>query len=38
MVRGGCFSVRVSERIACKYDDCRCGCGLVETKMHVQFE
>ena len=21
-----------------KYDDCRCGCGLVETEMHVLFE
>ena len=21
-----------------KYNDCRCGCGLVETKMHVLFE
>ena len=21
-----------------KYDDCRCGCGLVETVMHVLFK
>ena len=21
-----------------KYDDCRCGCGLVERDMHVLFE
>ena len=32
MVRGGCFPVRWSERIAWKYADCRCGCGLVETR------
>ena len=24
--------------MAWKYDDCRCGCGVVETEMHVLFE
>ena len=38
MVRGGCLPVRGSERMTWKYDDCRCGCGLVETEMHVLFE
>ena len=38
MVRGGCFPVRESERVTWKYGDCRCGCGLVETEMHVLFE
>ena len=38
MVRGGCLPVRGSERITWKYDDCRCGCGLVETEMHVLFD
>ena len=38
MVRGGCFPVRGSERMTWKYTDCRCGCGLVETEMHVLFE
>ena len=37
MVRGGCFPVRGSERMAWKYDDYMCGCGLVETEMHVLF-
>ena len=37
MVRGGCLPVIGSERITWKYDDCRCGCGLVETEMHVLF-
>ena len=26
------------ERIAWKYDYCRCGCGIMETEMHVLFE
>ena len=30
--------VRGSDRMAWKYDDCRCGCGLVETEMHMLFE
>ena len=38
MVRGGCLPVRGSERMTWKYDDCRCGCGQVETEMHVLFE
>ena len=38
MVTGGCLPVRGSERMTWKYDDCRCGCGLVETEMHVLFE
>ena len=38
MVRGGCLPVRGSERMTWEYDDCRCGCGLVETEMHVLFE
>ena len=38
MVRGGCLPVRGSERMTWKYDDCRCGCGLVETEMQVLFE
>ena len=38
MVRGGCLPVRGSERIKWKYDDCRCGCGRVETEMHMLFE
>ena len=38
MVRGGCLPVRGSERMTWKYDACRCGCGLVETVMHVLFE
>ena len=38
MVRGGCLPVRGSERMTWKYDDCRCGCGLVETYMHVLFK
>ena len=37
MVRRGCLPVRGSERMTWKYDDCRCGCGLVETEMHVLF-
>ena len=38
MVRGGCLTVRGSERMTWKYDGCRRGCGLVETEMHVLFE
>ena len=38
MVRGGCLSVRGSEMMTWKNDDCRCSCGLVETEMHVLFE
>ena len=38
MVRGGCLLVRGSERMTWKYDDCRCGCGLVETESHILFE
>ena len=38
MVRGGCLSVRGSERMTWKYDDCRCSCGLVETEIHMLFE
>ena len=38
MVRGGCFPVRGTETVAWKYYHCRCGCGLVETEMHVLFE
>ena len=38
VVRGGCLPVRGSERMTWKYDDCRCGCGLLETEMHVLFE
>ena len=38
MVRGGFLPVRGSERMTWKYDECRCGCGLVETEMHVLFE
>ena len=38
MVRGGCLPVRGSEWMTSKYDDCWCGCGLVETEMHVLFE
>ena len=38
MVRGGCFPVRGSERMTCKYDDDKCRCGLVETEKHVLFE
>ena len=38
MVRGGFLSVRGSERMTWKYDDCRCVYGLVETEMHVLFE
>ena len=37
MVRGGCLLVRGSERMTWKYDDW-CGCGLVETEMHMLFE
>ena len=29
MLMAGYFPVRGSERMAWKYDDCRCGCGLV---------
>ena len=38
MVRGGCLPVRGNERMAWQYNDCRCGCGLVEPEMHVLFE
>ena len=38
MVWGGCLPMRGSEMMAWKYDDCMCGCGLVETEMHVQVE
>ena len=38
IVRGECLPVRGSERMTWKYDDCRYGCGLVETEMHVLFE
>ena len=38
MVREICFPVRGSERLTWKYDDCRCGCGPVETEIHVMFE
>ena len=38
MVRGGCLPIRGSERMTWKYDDCRCGCGLVDTEIHVLFE
>ena len=38
MVRGGCLPVRGSERMAWKYDDDKCRCGLVETEKHVSFE
>ena len=38
MVRGGCLPLRWSEWIELKYGDYRCGCGLVETEMHVLFE
>ena len=38
MVKGGCLPVSGSERMTYKSDDCRCGCGLVETEMHVLFE
>ena len=38
MVRGGYLHLRGSERMTWKYDDCRCGYGLVETEMHVLFE
>ena len=38
MVRRGCLPVRRSEMMAWKYDDCRCGCGLVETNLYVLFE
>ena len=38
MVRRRCLPVRGSERMTWNYDDCRCGCGLVETEMHVLFE
>ena len=38
MVGGRMFPLRGSERMAWKYDDCRCGCGLVETEIHVLFQ
>ena len=38
MVRGGCLPVRGDERMAWKYDDDKCRCGLVETGKHVLFE
>ena len=37
-VRRVCFPVRVSEMMTWKYDNCRCGCGLVETEIHLLFE
>ena len=33
MVRGGCLPVRGSEKMTWKYDDCKCGCGLVEAEI-----
>ena len=38
MVREGRLPVRESETMTWRYDDCRCGCGLVETEMQVLFE
>ena len=38
MVRGGCLSVRGSERMTWKYDNDKCKCGLVDTEKHVLFE
>ena len=32
---GGYLPVNGSERMTWKYDNCSCGCGLVETEMHV---
>ena len=38
MVRDRCLPVRGGERLACKYDACRCGYGHVGTEIHVLFE
>ena len=38
MVRGGCLPVRESETMKWKYQDDLCGCGQMETEVHVLFD